>query len=786
MTTTDTDSIKSLYTSLPLRRDAKEIRVFHLDPPNLELPDDPIRGTLEVVNIDERPRFVALSYVWGTSSSPPRTITCAQHQIQVTDNLWNALSHLRHDPTQKDPGRNSDGSLTIWIDAICINQSDEEEKLAQIPLMGDIYGSSYSTCIWLGEGSPETDEAVRLARTIGWQERLHPEGDFFYKMPGRGVIWSEGIYDLIIKIRNAFAAIKHNPWRIHSRSVVDIGNGSFVDAQGNISVASLEPILNNIWLWRIWTLQEVALAPNPWIRYGSQCLSWRTVMYSVAFLSWGSRNSFQNGFNGTPYKWQRAIDLWLTIAQPARQEAISYQPAQGLLVSSNFELALTDYYRFLTEVKSISVQGMLLLAIVPFILIFVIIMIVVNIDQNISGTGLLAARIVVGVWLAGLCFVAFPVSRWSTQPQSNVKSKQTVLGAVLQEVCGRDATDPRDKACGVHAVMAKLGIHLKPPEKSSTKSLLYRELSLELLKATQDLNLILGAGGFFPDQPSWIPEWALNRTEYWMPPSFWLEDEPDPANVALALDVDFIWGRCTMKSPANFDVMDDGELIVEGFTIGKVSWCGKSFVRVDEHPQGQECGDVGNDSLAHNIQILQELLRKQREKRKSDGKPPHHTILSYMQRPRTEILQAPTETPVPFGNLDYLKGKKVSATGDCVDWEHPAREIATTLRKHRPSWGSHLSTVCNGLAGRKRVLFWSEDIQFTGLGNCPLGAKTGDEIVLISGVNLPVILRKNEGDHSYCFIGYAIMEFEDIMDGRIWKKLSSQRQGADVARFVLS
>jgi hypothetical protein len=53
---------------------------------------------------------------------------CDSHNLPVRHNLLQALSRL------KDL---VDGPL--WIDAMCINQSNEEEKMAQIQMMTDIY-----------------------------------------------------------------------------------------------------------------------------------------------------------------------------------------------------------------------------------------------------------------------------------------------------------------------------------------------------------------------------------------------------------------------------------------------------------------------------------------------------------------------------------------------------------------------------------------------------------------------------------------------------------------------
>jgi hypothetical protein len=48
---------------------------------------------------------------------------------------------------------------TIWVDAICIDQSDDAEKSGQIPLMSDIYGKAKRVHIWLGNGTEDSDYA---------------------------------------------------------------------------------------------------------------------------------------------------------------------------------------------------------------------------------------------------------------------------------------------------------------------------------------------------------------------------------------------------------------------------------------------------------------------------------------------------------------------------------------------------------------------------------------------------------------------------------------------------
>jgi hypothetical protein len=53
------------------------------------------------------------------------------------------------------------------VDAICINQRNEEEKEKQIQLMARIYGQAYSVVVWLGEEADDSDVALKAIISAG-------------------------------------------------------------------------------------------------------------------------------------------------------------------------------------------------------------------------------------------------------------------------------------------------------------------------------------------------------------------------------------------------------------------------------------------------------------------------------------------------------------------------------------------------------------------------------------------------------------------------------------------
>lgn len=80
-------------------------------------------------------RYKALSYVWGDTSAM-QTIKLGDEDFLVTRNLMAALKAVRR----------TKEAVKFWVDAICINQADLEEKKTQLPLMGRIYQQAKS--VW--------------------------------------------------------------------------------------------------------------------------------------------------------------------------------------------------------------------------------------------------------------------------------------------------------------------------------------------------------------------------------------------------------------------------------------------------------------------------------------------------------------------------------------------------------------------------------------------------------------------------------------------------------------
>jgi hypothetical protein len=124
---------------MPLQDDS--IRVVSLQPRRSTGSTVKIECTLSHVAFGDMPKYDALSYTWG-DGAVKRTIFLNEIRVEVGENLAAALVNIRGLELAGEKPR------TLWIDAICINQSDLAERSRQVRLMPLIYEKSKNgTCL---------------------------------------------------------------------------------------------------------------------------------------------------------------------------------------------------------------------------------------------------------------------------------------------------------------------------------------------------------------------------------------------------------------------------------------------------------------------------------------------------------------------------------------------------------------------------------------------------------------------------------------------------------------
>ncbi|KAK3319764.1 heterokaryon incompatibility protein-domain-containing protein [Cercophora scortea] len=228
-----------------LDRHNREIRIMCLLPGRYK---DPVRGYLEIANLDDNPHYEALSYVWGDPLIR-ETVYINKQPMNVTVNLFLALRRLRHRRRLR----------CIWVDAICINQGDDLEKTHQVNMMKDIYSNTANAILWLCEFS----DVYALTRPPVVDPSPHRDSS----LDQENVLPRE-------TVAHAFGLI-----------MTMAGGGHFCPRRNSGSeeidyrrTHALSDLMNLSWWHRIWTVQEAVLPKRACIKCGSMQLDFSILL----------------------------------------------------------------------------------------------------------------------------------------------------------------------------------------------------------------------------------------------------------------------------------------------------------------------------------------------------------------------------------------------------------------------------------------------------------------------------------------------------------------------------
>jgi hypothetical protein len=131
------------YGDVPLDTHVQSIRLVTILP---AMSSGLVACRLRSFPLDTIPEYTALSYTWGNEKAIKR-ILVNDKLLYVRENLWQFLNIRRHALAS-----NKDSSLvylnspdveteSFWIDALCIDQDNVQERNHQVGLMRQIFGN---------------------------------------------------------------------------------------------------------------------------------------------------------------------------------------------------------------------------------------------------------------------------------------------------------------------------------------------------------------------------------------------------------------------------------------------------------------------------------------------------------------------------------------------------------------------------------------------------------------------------------------------------------------------
>ena len=161
----------ALYT--PLDQTKREIRLLRVAPYHGQDVLAVCECTMFTGSLSTQPppKYNAFSYEWGSTEhisydySLEDVVIVNGHRVSVTKNLVALLTRYRNIAAAAPDWQAM--QVPIWIDALCIDQSNVQERNSQVALMGAIYREAQATLSWLGEGDDDSDYAMGLIADIG-------------------------------------------------------------------------------------------------------------------------------------------------------------------------------------------------------------------------------------------------------------------------------------------------------------------------------------------------------------------------------------------------------------------------------------------------------------------------------------------------------------------------------------------------------------------------------------------------------------------------------------------
>lgn len=223
----DDDQFSAIGPSEPLYRYTQLpghswIRLLVLHPGSGDLKCSLLPRTIEAAFL----QYEAVSYAWGPQHNPEK-LDCDGRVLWIGSNLAAALHAIR----------NSHEDRVLWVDAVCIDQRDLDERSSQVAMMGTIFSGAKEVLIWVGEDdSEEAEEYFELIRTT-----------------------NQVIASLVVEHGNIW-------------SIPDLSNASLCRDESRWRM--VERLTQRAWFSRVWVLQEVGLARRATIHCGHARLPW--------------------------------------------------------------------------------------------------------------------------------------------------------------------------------------------------------------------------------------------------------------------------------------------------------------------------------------------------------------------------------------------------------------------------------------------------------------------------------------------------------------------------------
>ncbi|KAM0208638.1 hypothetical protein ACHAQI_006841 [Fusarium lateritium] len=307
----------------------QDVRLLHVKPGSF---DDPIEGHFRLVSLRDVENggidFNALSYCWGDPTEREEIFLFSREEeagegqpFSIGKSAAQALRRLRH----------ATETLVIWIDAVCINQDDLEERAQQVTLMSQIYSLASIVHIWLGEDNHGVEACLKLIRDICNFNTELCQGGEKCTCPGtahsvpllemKEYAQSKTTENQAISFKGMLEVFDLH-LKTWSREIIDLAGW-----YGNTQLTFLMSTLyENPWFSRVWVIQEALSAQRPFIHCSAEQVPWEEVVQVSNWLE------HPGHANQSPHTYSQQISMatiWKTLKPKGRTREVPTTPIEA-------------------------------------------------------------------------------------------------------------------------------------------------------------------------------------------------------------------------------------------------------------------------------------------------------------------------------------------------------------------------------------------------------------------------------------------------------------------------
>jgi len=139
----------------PLNLQTREVRLLKLVHGSED--NEHVCAVIQHFDLSEAPPFKALSYTWG-QAHPLFSIYINGRPFSIRQNLFAFFETVGSDPEYTD--------AWLWIDQICIQQANTDERNHQVRQMAQIYRSASEVIVWLGPGTAYSEALLQVVANV--------------------------------------------------------------------------------------------------------------------------------------------------------------------------------------------------------------------------------------------------------------------------------------------------------------------------------------------------------------------------------------------------------------------------------------------------------------------------------------------------------------------------------------------------------------------------------------------------------------------------------------------